>query len=109
MVYTLWLTRDIQAPGEVECQALLHIYYPLLIHRLSKCTFYILYKGTLAESPNAYAKANLVFICCCAEPWWADSHKLAVKGKVFVFDAGSLIFCDPSQASSLQLHCFIMT
>lgn len=37
-----------------------------------------------------YAKPSLVFICGCPEPLWDDSHKLAVKGKVFFFDVGLL-------------------
>lgn len=76
-------------------------------------THLILYKGKLAESFHASAQPSLLFICCCAEPLWPDSHMLAVKGKVFFFDGivagGSLISCDPSQAFLPQLHCFIMT
>lgn len=47
-------------------------------------------QGTLAESFRSYAKPSLVFICCGAEPQWADSHKLAVKGKVYFFEGGLL-------------------
>lgn len=47
-------------------------------------------QGTLAESFRTYAKPSLLFICCGAEPQWADSHKLAVKGKVYFFEGGLL-------------------
>lgn len=70
----------------------LHLFRAETLSLPTNCTytpFYMLHKGTLAECPRAYAKPNLVFICCCAEPrWWADSHKLTVKGTVFFFDGG---------------------
>lgn len=84
--YFYFLTRQfLQYPRWDECQSLLHSHHQVFsyIYGLTKHTPYIQYKGTLTETPHTYAKLSSLFICCCAEPQWADSHKPAVKGKVF--------------------------
>ena len=90
-----------------ECQALIHTHRrPLLSHmrRLANTTSTYYPRARVLREGLVFIE---VFICCCAEPRLADSHKPAVKGKVFFFDGGvfDLLWSLPGIfAAAARLH-----
>lgn len=111
---TFWSTRDFLAPLWGECQALLRAHHPLLsrvpglIHTPS--TYYTRANSQkalvrmLKTEPGVYLLLRRATVSRLPQAGCQGRGVLLCLGR-----GGSLISCDPSQASLPQLHRFIMT